>query len=200
MTARDKKTLIIGGVVIAVYLAFFYGPVGLKKLNQRRADYLKLVDEARHLKEQIQPYEAKAEDIKKLMELYKLDPAKLNRATVVAEASSAIQKAAANGVVLGPIREAPGRPSAKELATMSVEASGPVQPLMTFLHRLGTLGYPLVLDSVQINTGGAPGGRPGMGPMMGMPGGGGPPGMVKLSLVIIILDYEQWKKEEARHV
>ena len=36
--------------------------------------------------------------------------------------------------------------------------------------------------------------------MMGGPGMGGAPGMIKLSLVITILDYEQWKAAEVRRV
>jgi hypothetical protein len=47
-----------------------------------------------------------------------------------------------------------------------------------FLHRLETLGYPLVLDTVQINS------EPTK------------PGMVKMTLTIIILDFEQFKIEE----
>ena len=46
---------------------------------------------------------------------------------------------------------------------------------------LQTLGYPLILDSVQISS----------DPMR--------PGMIKLNLTIIILDFEQWKSEETRN-
>ena len=53
---------------------------------------------------------------------------------------------------------------------------------MATLHRLETLGYPLILDSVQISS----------DPTK--------PGMIKLNLTIIILDFEQWKKEEPRNV
>jgi hypothetical protein len=47
---------------------------------------------------------------------------------------------------------------------------------------LETLGYPLILDSVQINPDATK------------------PGMVKLNLTIVILDFEQWKNEEMRNV
>ena len=47
----------------------------------------------------------------------------------------------------------------------------------TFLSRLDTLGYPMVVDSVQLS----PEPRP---------------GMLKVTLTIIILDFDQWKKEE----
>jgi len=43
------------------------------------------------------------------------------------------------------------------------------------------LGYPLVIDSVQISSEAAR------------------PGMMKLSLTIVILNYENWKNPEATH-
>ena len=43
------------------------------------------------------------------------------------------------------------------------------------------VGYPLVIDSVQVTA----------DPMQ--------PGMLKMALTIIVLDYEQWKKPEAGH-
>jgi hypothetical protein len=53
---------------------------------------------------------------------------------------------------------------------------------MAFLHRLDTLGYPLVIDSLQLT------------PQQM------PPGNLKFNMTIIILDFEQWKKPEAAHV
>ena len=197
MTERDKRTVGFGVLAIAIYLACFYGPTGWRKVNQTRTEYLSLVKQAQAVKQELEPYARRAADIQQLMATYKLDPAKLVKARVVAEASAAIQKAASGGVQLGPIRESAGRPAARELASMQMEASGQVPAVLAFLHRLGTLGYPLVVESVQITAGGAGGGRPGMA---GMPGMGGPPGMIKLTLVITILDYEQWKLEELRHV
>ena len=52
---------------------------------------------------------------------------------------------------------------------------------MSLLHNLPNLGYPLVMDAVQITP----------DPMR--------PGQVKLTLTIIVLDFEQWKKAEAGH-
>ena len=43
-----------------------------------------------------------------------------------------------------------------------------------------TLGYPLIIDSVQMTTDNRP-------------------GMVKLSLTIVILNFEKWKNPEATH-
>ena len=60
---------------------------------------------------------------------------------------------------------------------MQVEGMGQVTAIVTFLYRLGSLGYPLIVDSVQLTP------QP-------------QPGMVKVSLTITILDFDQWKKEE----
>ena len=65
---------------------------------------------------------------------------------------------------------------------------------MGFLHRLQTLGYPLVVDALQLTPDtpkpGAPSGmQPGVQPGM-------QPGMLKMSLTIVILNFDQWKEEK----
>lgn len=183
LTDREKRTIRIAAVAITIYLVLFFSLRGWKLLEASRSDYQKLVREGQKLKLELQPYENKALLLQKLKETYHLDPAKLSRATLVAEASAAIQKAAqSGGVQIGPIRESPARASAKELTSMQLEGIGPVPGVIALLHRLEVLGYPLVLESVQINS----------DPTK--------PGMVKLSLTIVILDLEQWKKEEIRNV
>jgi hypothetical protein len=178
LTQHEKRTIRIGGALIAVYLLLFGGARVWSFLEKKRTDYAKLKGEAENLAAEIQTYQAKADSAHKLMEAFKLDPAKLNKSTAVAEASAAIQKAAAaGGIQLGAIRESPARPSNKELATIQIEATGPVPVVTALLSRLDSVGYPLVIETVQITP---------------MPMG---PGMVKLGLTIVILDFEQWKKE-----
>jgi hypothetical protein len=53
--------------------------------------------------------------------------------------------------------------------------------VISLLHQLPLLGYPLVIDSVQIIA----------DPMQ--------PGQIKLNLTVIVLDFEQWKKTEVAH-
>ena len=77
------------------------------------------------------------------------------------------------------MRESPPRPSSKELASIQLEGSGPVQATMGLMNRLETCGYPLIIDSAQISA----------DPMK--------PGQIKLNLTIIILDFESLKKAEA---
>ena len=97
------------------------------------------------------------------------------------EASSAIQKAAsASGIQVGTVRESASRGTGDELATVQFEGSGPVPAVTGLLNRMQTLGYPLMIDSVQMT----PDNRP---------------GMMKLSLTIVILNFEKWKTPEASH-
>ena len=107
--------------------------------------------------------------------------AKLSRETIVAEASSAIQKAAmGSGVQFASVRESASRGNGDELVSMQFEGSGQVAAVTGFLNRMQTLGYPLIIDTVQMTT----------GPQ---------PGVMKLSLSIVILNYENWKNPEAIH-
>ncbi len=179
---REKRTVRLGGLAVAVYLVLFFGVAGWKRLEAARTGYQQLVLEAQHLKVELQRYENRALQVDKLKKAFNLDPRKLSRTTLVADASAAIQKAATSGgVQLGPIRESPPRPSAKELASIQLEAQGQPRALLTLLDNLNTLGFPLIIDQVQISANPAQ------------------PGAVKLNLTVVILDYEQWKKEEPPH-
>lgn len=168
---------------VPAYLIIFLGMGGMKNTGGGRAEYDRLLNQASALKRELKPYEQRVPAAKALMEEYNLDPAKLSRASVVGEASSAIQKTAASGGIgLGPIRESPGRASARELATIKLEGTGQLPSAIAFLKRLETLGYPLIIDSVQISADGKG------------------PGMIKLTLTITILDFDAWKAGEVPHV
>ena len=184
LTERDKKTLRLGSIILAVYLTGFFGFRVVRALEQTRSDFEKLQTEARLLKDQLRPYETKLLKIEKLRSTLKLEVNKLKRESLVADASAAIQRSAmAGGIMLGPIRESAARPSAHELTTMQLEAFGQPSAILGFLHQLETLGFPLLLDSVQVS----------QDPTK--------PGMTKLTLLIQVLDFDQWKnQEEGRHV
>jgi hypothetical protein len=178
LTHREKRTVRLAAIAITIYLALFFGLRAWKSLEARRSEYQQLSIDAQRLKRDLQPYENRILLAQKLKENFRLEPEKLSRASVVAEASAAIQKAAGSiKVQLGQVRESAARPPAKELVSMQLEGSGPVPAVMAFLHRLETLGYPVIIDSLQIS-------------------GDARPGMIKLNLTIVILDFEQWKKEE----
>ena len=178
LTDREKRTVRLAAVVIALYLILFFGAKVWKSVEARRADFQQLTTDAQRLKRDLGPYENRILLAQKLKENFRLEPAKLSKASLVAEASAAIQKAALGiKVQLGQVRESAARPSAKELASMQLEGTGPVPAVMTFLHQLETLGYPLIIDAVQLT----PDARP---------------GQLKLNLTIIILDFDSWKTAE----
>src|SRR5207248_6899420 len=151
LTEHEKRTVRIAAVLVAVYLVLFIGGRGWKQFEARRSEYQQLLTEAQRLKRELQPYENRVLLAQKLEASFHMDPRKLSKATLVAEASDAIQKAAGmGGIQVGPIRESPARASAKELTSMQLEAVGPVPAVMTLLHRLEAIGFPLILDAIQI--------------------------------------------------
>jgi len=181
LTDHEKRTIRRATIGIAVYLLLFCGFQMWKFLHKQRTEYLQLVADAKELRLKVQAYQSRAESLKRMMEDFHLDPAKLSRETIVGEASSAIQKAASSsGIQVGAVRESASRGAGDEIATMQFDGSGPVAAVTGLLNRMQTLGYPLVIDSVQIT----PDNRP---------------GMLKLSLTIVILNFEKWTKPEATH-
>jgi hypothetical protein len=181
LSDQDKRKVRWATIFIGIYLVLFCGFKMWQYLHHQRVEYVKLVADAKDLKLKMEKYGERAEVVKKMMEDYHLDPAKLSHETIVAEASSAIQKAAAgNGVQLGAVRESASRGNGDELASVQFEGSGQVAAVTGFLNRMQTLGYPLIIDSVQMTS----------GPQ---------PGVMKLSLTVVILNYENWKNPEAIH-
>ena len=179
MTSREKRTVRFASIGVIIYLALFFGWRGWRQLEARRAEYGALLAEAQRLQRELQPYENRVLLAQKLKQTFQLDPQALSRTTLVAQASAAIQKTAASGgIQLGPVRESPARTSAKELASVQLEGVGPVQAVVGWLQRLQTLGYPLVIDAIQFSP------EPSK------------PGMLKVNLAILILNFEQWKNEK----
>jgi hypothetical protein len=180
LTDREKRTIRFAGIGIVIYLALFSGLQVWKYFDKKRSDFRQLVMESQSLRHQVQPYQDKVLVVKKMMDEFHLDPAKLKRETVVSDASAAIQQAAkSGGLQLGPIRESLARGSGNVLTTVQLESSGPIPAVLTFLASLNSIGFPLVVDSVQFT---ADNSRP---------------GQVKMNLTIIILDFDQQK--EAPH-
>jgi hypothetical protein len=180
LTNQEKRTIRLGAILVSVYLVLFFGRLTWKYFDARRAEYRERVQEAQNLRREIAPYQDKVMIAKKLMEDFHIDPLKLHRSSVVAEASAAIQQAAtAGGIEAGPIRESPGRPSTKEVASIQFEGSGPIPSVMALLHNLESLGYPLIIDTLQFSA----------DPRK--------PNAVKVNMTIVVLDFEAWKKKEA---
>ena len=182
LTASEKRTIRFAAIGVGAYLVFFGGFKAWNYFSRQRSDYLRMAAEAQSLKAESKTYPDKVATVKKLMEDFHLDPVRLVKNSAVAEASAAIQKAAAGGGLKpGAVRESPGRSANKELETIQFEATGQVTAVMALLHQLPLLGFPLVIDSVQITADATR------------------PGQLKLALTILVLDFEQWKKAEAPH-
>ncbi|PWU09414.1 MAG: hypothetical protein C5B50_27455 [Verrucomicrobia bacterium] len=180
LTDQEKRTVRIGALIIAIVLVGSGLLQGGRFFERQRTQYAQLRGEADSLKREIRLYTDRAASAQKLMDAFKLDPVKLTNTTVVAEASAAIQKAAASsGIGVGAVRESPARAANKELATVQLEGTGPVPSVTAFLSRLESVGFPLIIESVQLT------------PVQN------PPGQMKMSLTIVILDFDQWKKEGA---
>ena len=118
MSDKDKRTMRLGGIILAIYLVFFFGFRGWKNLEKGHADFQQLVRKVE--REQIETRRQEYETLlfEKLSDTYKLDPRKLPRETLVAEASAAIQDAARQGgFQLGSVRETQGRATGREIST-----------------------------------------------------------------------------------
>jgi hypothetical protein len=179
LTDHEKRTIRFGAIVLIAGFALLFGVRAWKYVEGGRENYLLLVEKAKKRKLELQPYQDKADKAKQWMESARLDPVNLTRATVVSEASAAIQKAAtSSGIQLGPLRETPSRASSREIAQMQFEGTGKVDAVLGLLSQLESIGYPLIVDALQLNP----------DPKK--------PGMVKMTLTILILDFEQWKKTE----
>lgn len=179
LSPREKRLIRYSATGLAIYLALFFI---WKPLQQRRTEYRALVASAESLKARVQPYSARAENLEKLMHSFQLEPGTLDRSRIVGEASAALQKAATGlGIKVGPVRESANRAAGKELASLQFEGTGQVTALMTLLKRIEALGFPIVIDTIQLT-----------------PERAGP-GMLKLSLSLVILDFDNWKPEEKPH-
>jgi hypothetical protein len=183
LTLREKRTIRIAAVCVFIYLALFYGPAARNYFSARRQAYQQLVRQARDLRDVIKPYQEKVATITNLMDHFKMDPVKLKRATVVAEASAAVQQMAlSERVVVGPIRETPARPSAREAGSIQFEGTGPIVAVMDLLHNLDHIGFPVIIDTVQLTSDART------------------PNGIKINLTLLVMDFDAWKpKEEKPH-
>ena len=107
LTPQEQRTVRIAGIAIGVYLVLFCGFLIYKRLAGVRSDYRRLVAEASDLRQEIRPYQDKAEHAKKLMEGFRLDPMTLAATSLVAQASAAMPRITGDPDLAQPL---PGRP------------------------------------------------------------------------------------------
>lgn len=179
LTSGEKRTIRRAGILVGAYLLVFYGLKSWRFLEGKLKAHEERSSQADLLKLEFSREQVKAERLRKLRESSRIDLKRLEMEGVVGPASAAIQKAAqSQGIQLGPSREAPGRPAARELAMIQIEGQGTVLGVVQFLHSLGSLGFPLAIEGVHLKTAGMK------------------PGQVHLSLSLALLDYKAWKSPE----
>jgi hypothetical protein len=179
LTDREKRTVRLAAIGIAIYLACFLSWRGWRAIGAGAADTAKLAARVATAEAELATYENKVLLFEKLSETYRLDPRKLDRESLVANASAAIQTAAReSGIRIGPMRENAGRASGRELASIQFEATAAVTNTLGLLHRVPMLGYPILVDTVQFTP---------------MPQ---PPGVAKMNVTIVILNPDHWLKGE----
>ena len=182
LTEREQRTVRLGGIGLAVYLLLFFGFKAAHGLGALRVDYDRQLRTAHNLKSEVRTYETRVARLKRLMERLHLDPGTLTPQTVVSKTTAALQTAAmGGGLQLGPIRESLVRGTEQEMGSIQFDATGQPQAVTKFLAGLNQLGVPIVVESVQLTS---------------EPRG---PGMIKMHLNLIILDFEQWKRRNPTH-
>ncbi len=179
LTEREKRTVRIAAIGISLYLVLFIGFRAWQKLEAGRASYQQLLERVQREQQDVRMAENKVLLFEKLTNAYHLDPRKLPKETLVAEASSALQNAARQGgFQLGPVRETAGRSNGRELSTIQFDGFGPLPAALTMIHKIQTLGYPVLIDSLQVS----------QDPTK--------PGMLKVNATVVILNFDQWRTEE----
>lgn len=181
LTDRDKRTLRFGALGLAIYLVVFFGVKVVRHLETERAEYANLVLDARLLRQQLETQAARTELLEKLRKESGVDLSQVPTASLVTKTSEAIQQAAMRGgIKLGPMRETPGNQSRGELAVVQLEATGPVQALLNLIHQLHSLGYPVLIDGLQMK----PDPRQ--------------PNLLQLDVDLVILDLDKWQPAPRR--
>lgn len=177
LTDHEKRTIRIATVGLLLYLGALYGPRAWRHLTSGGVRQTTLVREVAAFERDLVPYENRLLRLEQLKTETRLASNHLPNLQLVAEVSAAIQNAAlSRGVKLGPMRESAGRPSAKELASVRLEALGPLPALLGWLGTLENLGFPLVVDTLQLEADVRQ------------------PNVLKLNITVIIVDLEQWKE------
>ncbi len=176
ITSRERRTIRIAAIGVAIYLAFFFGSKAWSRLESVRERDGELRLAAATLDTKLLRAAREARRYRDLREKWRFDPSTLERATLVSGAWEAIEKCATtHQLALGASREAQGRGSARQIRVFQVDGVGATQNAMEFLHDLRHLGVPLVVEQITVSTANLP------------------PGQVRLTLTLPVYDYEAWK-------
>jgi hypothetical protein len=158
LTGKEKRTVRLGAIALGAYLVLFYGSRGVMFLEGKRSEVLDRFRAAEILKSEADLEETRHLHAEKLKSELRIDLAGLKEETAVGEASAAVQKAAqAQGLQLGPTKETRKRSAERELGTIQIDGQGGATAAAQFISSLGTLGVPLVVDSISFKAGQNPG-------------------------------------------
>src|SRR5205809_6429084 len=79
LTDREKRTVRMAAIAIAIYLVLFFGLRIWKSLEAARLDYQVMLMDAQRLRRELRPYENRVLLAQKLKENFHMEPAKLSR-------------------------------------------------------------------------------------------------------------------------
>ncbi len=151
LNEREKRTVRIAIAFVLIYLPLSFGPRLWRSLKAVEDERNVLAETATGLKSQLQREWIKQEKTVKLRESLGIELAKLNDATLVAEATEAIYATAkASGVGIGGWRESPSGGRGRELSTLHLDCGGSIEGFVKFVHGVEHLGYPLSIDRLNV--------------------------------------------------
>ncbi|MFN0057973.1 MAG: hypothetical protein ACKVX7_05885 [Planctomycetota bacterium] len=181
LSARERRTVRLGAIVLGAALALFLGDWVIGRLESVRAEYLAKQDTAGG--DLVTRVDAQSQQLKRLGVLRAqraLDLVRLAQSDgLVSEVRDAIRRTAgAQNVALSSSKESERSASGRELSGILLEAEGKIAEICAFVHGVEQLPYPLVMDRFVLNSAGKE------------------PGQVKLTMSISIWNYAAWKKQD----
>ncbi|MEM7233224.1 MAG: hypothetical protein AAF517_13695 [Planctomycetota bacterium] len=180
LNAKEQRTVKLGLGVLIVFFGFHYGNVTWTYLEGRRDAFSTISTEREALASKIELEKEKIAQVDSLRAELGVDLSKLDSDTVVPESLTAIrQTAGKHSIALGKHREVQDSTKSNHLARFYFEAKGETQSMTQFIHDLGRLPWPFVIDRLDLDA-------------------GKQPGHVRLSIEIRILNYADWKGGASR--
>ncbi|MCD8533724.1 MAG: hypothetical protein LR011_02605 [Verrucomicrobia bacterium] len=172
MTQSEKKLVQITAIGLSLYLVFFFGAGSLKKYENQLAEFHKKRKTIRELNVKLQPYGNRVMLLEKLRKEMNLEVRFLDIPDLGALSSEAIQRCArSHSVNIGSFRES----AATTGTSIRFEASGQGASIQKFLKGVTTSGYPIYIESLQVQT------------------MDGKPGQLKMSINLLVLNFKSWK-------
>jgi hypothetical protein len=152
LSPRDKRTLRLAALGLAVYLVAFYGFQGLRFLEGLRRSDDELRAQLRVLELDRRRAATRRVQVEKLRRALHVEIERLEPESVVAGALAAIQRSAqAHAVDVESSREvSAGGPSATSRARLEIHGAGLASAVLRFVAELDTLGYPLAADHMTL--------------------------------------------------